>query len=141
MTNICAAIGCAQLERAQDFLQKKKQLARWYEEALQDLPLVTHHAIGEVIHSYWMCSILLDDPIHREPLRKALSEQGIETRPFFYPAHLLPMYAKPTADNHPVAESLGSRGINLPSWPGLTLSQITEIANQIREYFKSVRGI
>jgi perosamine synthetase len=138
MTNLCAAIGLAQLEQINDILQRKRIIAERYTENLQHLPLHTHTAVENVIHSYWMCSILLDQPQHRNPLREFLEKAQIETRPLFYPVHTMPMYHA-TKESYPIAESLGSRGINLPSWPGLTDEQIFKVTNQIQEYF-SVYG-
>jgi len=136
MTNICAAIGLAQLEKVDEVLAKKRQLAERYRAGLKNLPLITHDEIGDVRHSFWMCSILLNDAKHRDSLREHLKSAGIETRPLFYPAHLMSMYQKP-GEQHPVAESLGSRGINLPSWPGMTAEQADKINQMIREYFST----
>lgn len=135
MTNLCAAIGLAQLEQIDEILQKKRDIANWYAEDLKGLPLKTHVEIGDVKHSFWMCSILLDDPKHRNPLREFLTNAKIETRPLFYPVHTMPMYKSRDAENYPIAESLGSRGMNLPSWPALTREQVTQITGKIREYF------
>ncbi len=134
MTNLCAAIGLAQLEQVSDILEKKRQIAQWYATDLNNLPLRTHIEVGKVKHSYWMCSILLNDAQHRDSLRTYLSQAGVETRPLFYPVHTMPMYSTP-AEKYPVAESLGSRGINLPSWPGLTRAQVKTVTDKIREYF------
>lgn len=134
MTNLCAAIGLAQLEQVAEILEKKRAIAAWYAEDLQHLPLRTHAEVGDVTHSYWMCSILLNDATNRDPLREFLHAAHIETRPLFYPVHTMPMYASAT-ETHPVAESLGARGMNLPSWPGLTREQVTIITTKIQEYF------
>lgn len=134
MTNICAAIGLAQLEKVDEILAKKRQLAEWYRNGLKNLPLITHDETGNVRHSFWMCSILLNEAKHRDPLREHLKTAGIETRPLFYPAHLMAMYQKQD-EKHPVAESLGSRGINLPSWPGMTREQTDRVIQTIQEYF------
>jgi perosamine synthetase len=135
MSNICAAIGLAQLERADELLAKKKQLAQWYADELAGLPITLHQEVGEVRHSYWMCSILVEDSAQRDPLREALESNGIETRPVFYPVHTMPMYAQ-KFQRHPVAESLGWRGINLPSWPDLSREQITRICTRIIQFLK-----
>lgn len=131
MTNICAAIGLAQLERIDEILSRKQQIARDYVNAFKGLPLQFHHPIGDVIHSYWMCSILLDKKQNRDNLRKNLLEHGIETRPLFYPVHTMPMYSQYNEEEFPVAEELSKRGINLPSWPSLTVDQIRFVAQQI----------
>lgn len=133
MTNICAAIGLAQLERADELLAKKRQIAQWYAVGLEGVPVTLHGEANNVRHSYWMCSLLVDDPAKRDPLREALAKDGIETRPVFYPVHTMPMYAQ-NFQRHPVAESLGWRGINLPSWPELSLEQVQYICTRIKNY-------
>jgi perosamine synthetase len=77
-----------------------------------------------------MCSILVEDPEQRDPLRNRLAERGVETRPVFYPVHTMPMYSD-KFQRHPVAEDLGWRGINLPSWPGLMDHQVDLICQEI----------
>lgn len=135
MTNICAAIGLAQLERADEFLAKKRRLAKYYEQQLAGLPVEVHSEASGTTHSYWMISILVKNASDRDPLRNHLRESGIETRPLFYPAHTMPMYATERPP-FPVAEDLSQRGINLPSWPGVTDAQMQTIVSEIGEYFR-----
>jgi len=134
MTNICAAIGVAQLERANEIIAKKRNIAEWYHSGLSGLPVDFHQESKGVKHSYWMCSILVENPDLREPLREKLKIAGIETRPLFYPVHTMPMYAQ-KFQKHPVAEDLGWRGINLPSYPDLDEQDVREICSEIRQYF------
>lgn len=135
MTNICAAIGLAQLERADELIEKKIRIAEIYKSKLKNLPVVFHNSVGDVRHSYWMVSILLNDSEERTNLRDHLRNNGIETRPTFHPVHLMPMYYVKDL-SLPVAESLGSRGINLPSYPDLTENDIEFICNKIEEFYK-----
>lgn len=135
MTNICAAIGLAQLENANVIINKKRQIAQWYREGLKNLPLKTHNELPDTKHSFWMCSIVVDDAVHRQPLRDHLKEAGIETRPLFFPAHTMPHCA--TNQNFPIAESLGARGINLPSYPALTHEKVNIICATVCSYFSS----
>lgn len=135
MTNICAAIGLAQLENADTILAKKRQVAAWYQEGLQGLPLKTHDEIPGTRHSHWMCSIAVDSAQDRQPLRDHLKHMGIETRPVFHPSHTLPHLAVDAS--FPVAESLGARGINLPSYPGLSRDEVGSVCAAIRGYFES----
>jgi perosamine synthetase len=134
MTNICAAIGLAQLEQADSIIAKKREVAAWYREGLVGLPLRTHDEIDGTRHSYWMCSIALDDAGAREPLRDHLKAAGVETRPLFHPAHILPPYD--TKASYPVAESLSARGINLPSYPALSRTDVNEICNLIHGFHR-----
>lgn len=135
MTNICAAIGLAQLEQADCFIEKKRKIAKWYTDALEDLPIDFHREVGDVKHSYWMCSLLVQDPAVRDPLREALATAGIETRPLFSPVHTMPMYAQ-KFQRHPVAEGLGWRGLNLPSWPELEKKQVEYVSQVISVFLK-----
>lgn len=136
MTNICAAIGLAQLENIDQVLIKKKNIAKWYNANLPS-NVVFHQEMAETIHSYWMCSILVENPIDREPLRNLLAEKSIETRPLFYPVHTMPMYAT-KYQKHPIAENLGWRGLNLPSYPGLKEEDIIEICGVVKDYFDGI---
>lgn len=133
MTNICAAIGLAQLEKSNQILAKKRQIAEWYMAGLKELPVTMHQEVGKVWHSYWMCSVLVDDPAQREPLCEVLMEAGIETRPLFDPIHTMPMYCQ-KIERYPVAQDLGQRGINLPSWPGLEKAHIELILKEISKF-------
>lgn len=133
MTNMCAAVGLAQLERVEEILDKKRRIANRYVGKLKDLPVKVHPEVGDVYHSYWMVSILVERPDLRDQLRAHLASNGIETRPTFYPVHTMPMYSR-KFESHPVAESLGWRGINLPSWPDLTDADIDFITSKIRSF-------
>lgn len=133
MTNLCAAIGLAQLERVQEIIQKKRMVAKLYQEALINSLYLFHEEAPDAFHSYWMCSILVERSNQRELLREHLAMHGIETRPLFYPVHTMPMYAR-RYERHQVAEDLGWRGINLPSYPALTKEDIMFISNTILSF-------
>ncbi len=135
MTNISAAIGLAQLEQADEFISKKQQIALWYNEGLNDVPVIPHKPVGDVFHTYWMYSILVDDFAKRDNLRKYLRETGIDTRPAFFPVHTMPMYSN-GYDKFEVAEYLGWQGINLPSYPSLKKEDITYITQKIKDFYK-----
>jgi len=133
MTNIQAAIGLAQLEMAPQILAMKAEVARSYRVELDALPLRMHEPIGDVTHSYWMCSLILDRPQDRDALRAYLLQRGIETRPFFPPAHTMPHCQ--TDGSFPITTSLSTRGINLPSYPRLSQEKIGRICAAIRSFW------
>ncbi len=135
MTNICAAIGLAQLEKADEKIAKKRKLAELYNSKLKSLPVKTHTEHNDVFHTYWMYSIRVANPEERDELRDHLKNELIETRPTFYPVHTMPMFSA-KYQKLPVAESLGWTGINLPSWPDLTEAQIDEIVKSIAGFYK-----
>lgn len=134
MTNLCAAIGLAQLEQIDTFIEQKRHLAQWYREGLKGLPVQLQQEEKDFFHSYWMCSIIVPHQSQRDHLLNYLYERGIEARPFFCPIHLMPMY-KSQDEHYPIAEALSARGINLPSWPGLSKEQVGEICSEINLFF------
>ena len=135
MTNICAAIGLAQLEQAEDFIRRKKQVADYYIEYLKDVPVEVPPVVKDTVNTYWMFSILLPKAKERDALRQKLKDGGVETRPLFYPIHLMPMYSQKYRKLK-VSEDLGLRGINLPSWPGLSEENIKYICEIIRDFYR-----
>jgi perosamine synthetase len=133
MTNICAAIGTAQLEQADTILRKKRDIASCYRENLCNLPVTMPDELPDAVHSFWLCSIVVDDVEKRQALREHLSKAQIETRPFFYPCHTLPHLA--SGEYFPVAELLSAQGISLPSFPDLAQLQVQHICDEIRGFF------
>lgn len=132
MTNICAAIGLAQIEKAGDILGKKMQIAKWYQDLLADTEYVMQGTESSVLNTHWMNSVLLRDASNRDNLRDYLKSHYIETRPLFFPVHTMPIYK--TDDYLPVAESISNRGINLPSYPDLNFKDILEITNVLKKF-------
>jgi len=136
MTNICAAIGLAQLERIESILEQKQKVANLYKKFLADSSVTIHETNRDIFHSYWMVSILTQNKQEKESTRKALSQNGVETRPLFHPIHTMPIYKK-EGERLPVAQDLSTRGINLPSWPGLTKKEIEFICEKIKLFISS----
>lgn len=137
MTNLVAAIGVAQLERADEVIRRKREIADEYRRRLGGVPGVRFQREADWARSvYWMVSIEVE-PSRRDGLMGYLSDHGVETRPFFYPAHTLPMYAK--GESFPVAERLSASGINLPSFPDLTTPEIERVCECIDEFMRSDR--
>lgn len=135
MTNICAAIGLAQLESAEMFIDRKREIAHMYRTGLEALPVEFHSEAKNVQHTYWMTSVLVASASERDRLRVFLSDSGVETRPLFYPVHTMPMYSG-KFQRHPVAENLGWRGINLPSWPGLSNDEVRFVIERIFQFYR-----
>ncbi|MGA2599366.1 MAG: DegT/DnrJ/EryC1/StrS family aminotransferase [Bryobacteraceae bacterium] len=136
MTNLQAAIGVAQLEQIDLHLAKRRQVAGWYRKhlsGLQDMITLPGEAPWAK-HSFWMYTILLSEnyPLSRDEFMEELDRSGIETRPVFYPMHVMPPYREPNG-KYPVAESLSKHGVNLPTHGMLTEEDIFFIAACIRE--------
>ena len=132
MTNIQAAIGLAQLERIDEMLAIRCRNAAHYNQRLAETPgLTLPPQLSWAENVYWMYSLIVEDEfgLDRDTLRSELDAAGIETRPFFYPVHALPMYN--TGQSLPVAEDLGRRGLNLPSGATLTTDQIDFVCDTL----------
>lgn len=134
MTNICAAIGLAQLECAQDVLQKKSKIASWYCEILKNIQVDFQVEQAGSIHSYWMVTILAKDKNTRDKVRLYLKDHNVETRPTFYPVHKMPAFF--SEKTFSVSESISNKGMNLPSSPNLTKSDVKYICKLIAEVIK-----
>ena len=138
MTNICAAIGLAQLEASESMLIKKIRIANYYRENLASLPIQFQKIGIDVKSSSWMFSILVQNFELREAIRSYLNTKLIETRPIFYPVHTMPIYCDQIS-RFPVAENLGLRGLNLPSWPDLTNDDLDYISSCVHDFFRDYR--
>lgn len=132
MTNLQAALGVAQLEQVEEFIEIRRRIARHYMARLEALPGITfppQAAWAENV--YWMFAPLIGPEfgLSRDDLIQKLREHDIESRPFFYPIHTMPMYD--TGQSLPVAEALSAQGINLPSGANLTESQIDYVCDTL----------
>lgn len=122
MPNINAAVGCAQLERLRDFVERKRRLAELYAAAFKGVPGVTFFREPEGARSnYWLNAILLDEAYagQRDALLEACIARGIHCRPTWTPMHKLPMYAASPRMDLSGCEAISRRLINLPSSPAL----------------------
>ena len=134
ITNIQAALGVAQMERVDEFVARKRAIAKLYTELLDGIPGV--HLPPEepwAKNVYWMYSILIDDTarLPRDELMRRMKTRGVDSRPFFHSIHTMPPYA--TGQSLPVAERLSRQGINLPSSCALTDDDVRRVARVIRE--------
>jgi perosamine synthetase len=131
MTNIQAAIGVAQVKRLERLIDLKRQIADWYAEGLDGLfnegVIIPAPELPWAKNVYWLYSLLLTNRFGtgRDEVISKLSDMGIETRPFFYPLHLLPPYK--SRRNFPVAEMLSTRGINLPSGYDISKEEVARV--------------
>jgi len=138
MTNICAAIGLAQLEKAEVVLQKKIQIASWYREFLEGVQVKFQNEQAGSTHSYWMVTVLVKNKNTRVRVRSYLDNHNVETRPVFYPSHKMPVFY--SEKSFPVSESISDRGINLPSSPSLIKSDVKYICTLIDKAIKLIEA-
>jgi len=137
MTALQAAVGRAQLVRWDEILHKKEQLKKRYVSNLLMTPRITIPPLqidssGDDIESVcWMFGVLVSKEI-KNRVRAELANRGIETRNFFIPLHLQPIYySKFKKQRYPVSESLMERGFYLPSASDLTLKEIDYVCENL----------
>lgn len=122
LPNINAALGCAQLERLPGMIERKRRLARRYEEALRNFGGVRFlREPAGTASNFWLNAIVLDDAHEsgRDALLATLNDAGYMARPVWTLMHRLPMYAGCPRAPLACAERLEQRIINLPSSPRL----------------------
>lgn len=129
MTNICAAVGLAQMERAHSILARKRQIADAYREMLANLPVTLQQPGPGVVSSEWLFSVLLPSGVDRDRVMAGMRDHGVDSRPVFYCAHHMPMYRQP--DSFPVAQDIAERGISLPSYPALSSDDLVRVARAL----------
>ncbi len=122
MTSLQAALGLAQIERAEELVERKRWIFARYRERLSDVPyLALNHEVAGTRNSYWMVTVVWDRTIGlvKEAVMAGLQDEGIATRPFFHPLSSLPAYksamdcARARQENT-VSYDISPRAINLP---------------------------
>jgi perosamine synthetase len=139
MTNLQAAVGVAQLEEIDRFLQIKENMAFAYNERLQGVEGLTLPVEKDWAKNvYWMYSILIEDEfgLSRDLFIDRLRERGVDTRTFFIPVHRQPVLSlNPCGQKQdfPVSDELSRKGLYLPSGLALTDVQIQTVCEAIKE--------
>lgn len=140
MTNMQAALGVAQLERLDEFVDRKRSMGHRYTDLLSNvkgiqLPVKSTSYADNI---YWVYAIVLNDDISfdaKEVMRK-LGEKSIGSRPFFWPMHEQPVFQKIGLfknENYPVSENIARRGFYIPSGMALSNEQIDASAMALKE--------
>jgi len=138
MTNLQAAIGCAQLEQIEKFVGRKIAMAAKYDEGLKGLPLETPKIENWARSSVWMYAVLLKDdaPLEAHEFARRLLNEGVQTRPFFKGMHEQPVYRRMGLfrdDRFAVTERISRRGLYLPSGQAITDNQIDAVIRAVRK--------
>jgi perosamine synthetase len=145
MTNVAAAIGLGQLENIEWQIKGRSDVASWYREYLAGFPWFLWQAEKEWAKRVWFLFTLVikDSSLSiREGLIPYLLEQGIDTRPVYYPIHTMPPYLDGSNKNDfPVAERVSQGGINLPTWAGLNREDVQYVCAKVIEYTKGFRNV
>ena len=139
MTNLQAAIGVAQMEKIDYFVETKRKFGKYYRQKLQDVAGIRFQEEKSWCKSvYWMYSIEIDKDINLEApeLMEKLREKGIGSRPFFLGLHEQPAFHKRglfVGESYPHTEFSARKGLYLPSGLTLTEGQVDTVCNTLEQ--------
>lgn len=138
MSNMQAAVGCAQLQRVDELIAAKRRNFYRYKERLAGLPLQMNPEYEGTVNGFWMPTIVVnqDTAFDRTALMQCFKAQSIDARVFFWPLSMLPMFSHHVVNN-PVSYRLHERAMNLPSYHDMTESDIDRVCAVIHDFFKS----
>jgi dTDP-4-amino-4,6-dideoxygalactose transaminase len=131
MTNVQAAIGCAQMEQLDGFLAAKKRIRDAYDAALVGPGVAAFPRPAGREGTFWFSGVVVDKPV--APLCAALKERRIEARPFWKPIHLQPPYRDTPRVPTPVADALWARILTLPCSTSLSVADQQRVIDAVRE--------
>ena len=127
-------------------MERRRAIYASYEQALASIPGIGFQPVASWTELVpWLFSITVEPRLYgrsRDELAALLAENGIDTRPFFYPIHRLPPFRKASqarGEELPVTERLSAVGLNLPTYPALTNGDIDRIAAVIGKGARSAR--
>jgi perosamine synthetase len=137
MSNLQAAMGCAQLERLDDLVSRKKQIFEIYRQNLAEISCDMNFQQTYASNSYWLPTCVFHKSINfnRQSFFEYCSLNQIDSRPFFFPLSSLPMFEHKTENN--VSYDVYERGINLPSFHDITFEEIIKVCNIIKSFLKN----
>jgi perosamine synthetase len=137
LTNLQAAMGCAQLEQLDDYVSKKRRIAKAYAEAFKDLPgIVPMREAQWAFSNFWMFTVRVDAKyfgMNSRQLLKALAEKKIQSRPLWQPLHLSPAHAGSQPLQCKTAEMLYENCLSLPCSVGLSDAGLERVGEAVCE--------
>ncbi len=144
-TNLQAAVGLAQLERLEEFVERKRKMGKFYMEQLKDtegltLPVESTNYADNI---YWVFGLVIDDSIQADnrDIQKMLAEEGIGTRTFFWCMHEQPVYRNAgmfLGEKYKNAERLARKGFYIPSGLALTEVQMEVVVSKLKKVMDKV---
>ena len=143
LTNVACAMLCAQLERREQIIERRRQIFAAYQDMLTGIPGIELQPVATWAEpAPWLFCITVNEKEYgrsRDELMALLAEQGIETRPFFIALHRLPPFREESRrrrEELPVTDHLSATGMNLPTYTSLSSNQLEEIVETIKHLRK-----
>jgi pyridoxal phosphate-dependent aminotransferase EpsN len=144
LSNICAGIGRGQMETLGAYVDKRREIYRRYTASLADLPVRFNPVIRDAEPNFWLTVMVFEDSCGVSPARvaEALAAENIETRPFWKPMHMQPVYSSCRffSRRAPAGEALFQRGLCLPSGTAMSADTQEKVIDIIRACFTQSRS-
>lgn len=136
ISNLQAALGCAQISRIEELVKKKREIFNWYTEKLKDIYCQLNPEPTGTKNSYWLPTAVFDNSLNfnREEFFKLCKDNNIDSRPFFFPLSSLPMFE--TKKENTVAYDIYERGINLPSYHDMSITDCNKVIHLIKDFLR-----
>jgi len=134
MSNIQAAIGCAQLQRAEELIKRKREIFAYYRDHLQGIQgLSMNPEKPRTINGYWMPTLVFGEElgVTRGDLLQRFHEENIDVRVFFWPLSSLTMFELKSTNHN--SYSICRRAINLPSYHDISQSDLDRVTATVIE--------
>ena len=134
ISNIQAAMGCAQMERIDELIAGKRRVFSYYQRQFRDLPVRMNPEPAGTTNGFWMPTIVVDEgvPFQRDRLLAAFKEANIDGRVFFWPLSSLPMFE--ARRKNVVSYGLFERAVNLPTYHDLTDEEMSRVVAVVRKH-------
>jgi len=137
MDELSAALGIAQMERIEEILRKREEVAQLYFDTLQDIDEIELPYIAPYATMRWFVFVIrVKEGVDRDGVMGFLREHGVGARPYFTPIHLQPFYREMFGykeDDFPVTEQVSKRTIAIPFHNNLTEKEIKYVAFKLKE--------
>jgi perosamine synthetase len=133
MSNMQAAIGCAQMERIEELIRRKREILATYRKHLEQLPgVIMNPELDGTVNGAWMPTVVFPEEtgVTREKLQVAFAAENVDARLFFWPLSGLPMFFS-VKSNHQ-AYSIPGRAINLPSYYDMTNPEVARVCSVVK---------
>ena len=141
MDELSAALGCSQMERIEEILNKRAKVARMYGEKLAEIEEVQVPCIANYVNkmSWFVYVVRLKRGIDRDKMINYLNKKGVQCKPYFTPIHMQPFYRKMFGykeGDFPITEDVTERTIALPFFNNLKEEQIDYVVEKLKEGIK-----
>lgn len=132
ISNVQAALGCAQLERLEELVARKREILSFYRNSFRNIKSIKMNPEQSgTVNGAWMPTLVFDEQfvMSVDHLRECFKKQDIDARVFFYPLSSLPMFSPVKSNVN--AHSIPDRALNLPSFHDISLEQLSRVADII----------